>query len=235
MKRILLATFIILTVLGNWSCKKFDDMKKEDLELIIETLETFAMTQNLTIDVPEGKIAVVTMKDTDDTLAVLPMTASIMVPCSFNSVQTKALGDPSYTVEYITPKSEKFQSNKFIYDTYFTLAFEDSRIGDYDYNDLVLNVCLDNRATTSKSKYTTDDFHGRLIVNPIAHGSTKIIGFGIRIGENGEDILLTDNVRRDYFDGREGFINTGKWLGDLYFFIEVEGLRFYAVIISGNE
>ena len=87
MKRILLATFIILTVLGNWSCKKFDDMKKEDLELILETLETFAMTQNLTIDVPEGKIAVVTMKDTDDTLAVLPMTASIMVPCSFNSVQ----------------------------------------------------------------------------------------------------------------------------------------------------
>ena len=47
--------------------------------------------------------------------------------------------------------------------------------------------------------------------------------------------MLTDNVRRDYFDGREGFINTGKWLGDLYFFIEVEGLRFYAVIISGNE
>ena len=221
MKRILLATFIILTVLGNWSCNKFDDMKKADQELILETLETFVMTQNLTIDVPEGKIAVVTMKDTDDTLAVLPMTASIMVPCSFNSVQTKALGDSSYTVEYITPKSENFQSDKFIYDTYFTLAFEDSRFGDYDYNDLVLNFCLDNRATTSKSKYTSDDFHGRLIVNPIAHGSTKIIGFGIRIGENGEDILLTDNVRRDYFDGREGFINTGKWLGDLYFFIEV--------------
>ena len=247
MKRILLATFIILTVLGNWSCNKFDDMKKADQELILETLETFVMTQNLTIDVPEGKIAVVTMKDTDDTLAVLPMTASIMVPCSFNSVQTKALGDSSYTVEYITPLSEKLQSDKFIYDTYFTLAFEDSRIGDYDYNDLVLNFCLDNRATTSKSKYTTDDFHGRLIVNPIALGSTKIIGFGIRIGENGEDILLTDNVRRDYFDGREGFINTGKWqkdilkfdnkviyeqdkwLGDLYFFIEVDGLRFYAV------
>ncbi|MDD5910664.1 MAG: hypothetical protein PUC61_00795 [Bacteroidales bacterium] len=222
-------------------------MKKADQELILETLETFVMTQNLTIDVPEGKIAVVTMKDTDDTLAVLPMTASIMVPCSFNSVQTKALGDSSYTVKYITPKSEKFQSDKFIYDTYFTLAFEDSRIGDYDYNDLVLNFCLDNRATTSKSIYTTDDFHGRLIVNPIALGSTKIIGFGIRIGENGEDILLTDNVRRDYFDGREGFINTGKWqkdilkfdnkviyqqdkwLGDLYFFIEVDGLRFYAV------
>ena len=66
-----MATFIILTVLGNWSCKKFDDMKKEDLELILETLETFAMTQNLTIDVPEGKIAVVTMKDTDDTMTIM--------------------------------------------------------------------------------------------------------------------------------------------------------------------
>ena len=118
MKRILLATFIILTVLGNWSCNKFDDMKKADQELILETLETFVMTQNLTIDVPEGKIAVVTMKDTDDTLAVLPMTASIMVPCSFNSVQTKALGDSSYTIEYITRLSEKLQSDKFIYDTY---------------------------------------------------------------------------------------------------------------------
>ena len=66
-----MATFIILTVLGNWSCKKFDDMKKEDLELILETLETFAMTQNLTIDVPEGKIAVVTMTDTDDTMTIM--------------------------------------------------------------------------------------------------------------------------------------------------------------------
>ena len=46
-------------------------MKKEDLELILETLETFAMTQNLTIDVPEGKIAVVTMKDTDDTMTIM--------------------------------------------------------------------------------------------------------------------------------------------------------------------
>ena len=71
MKRILLATFIILTVLGNWSCKKFDDMKKADQELILETLETFVMTQNLTIDVPEGKIAVVTMKDTDDTMTIM--------------------------------------------------------------------------------------------------------------------------------------------------------------------
>ena len=35
MKRILLATFIILTVLGNWSCNKFDDMKKADQELIL--------------------------------------------------------------------------------------------------------------------------------------------------------------------------------------------------------
>ena len=66
-----MATFIILTVLGNWSCKKFDDMKKEDLELILETLETFAMTQNLTIDGPEGKIAVVTMKDTDDSMTIM--------------------------------------------------------------------------------------------------------------------------------------------------------------------
>ena len=71
MKRILLATLIILTVLGNWRCKKFDDMKKDDLELTLETLESFAMTQNLTIDVPEGKIAVVTMKDTDDTMTIM--------------------------------------------------------------------------------------------------------------------------------------------------------------------
>ena len=65
--------------------------------------------------------------------------------------------------------------------------------------------------------------------------------------------MLTDNVRRDYFDGREDFINTGKWqkdilkfdnkviyeqdkwLGDLYFFIEVDGLRFYAVNATNND
>lgn len=65
--------------------------------------------------------------------------------------------------------------------------------------------------------------------------------------------MLTDNVRRDFFEGREGFINTGlwqknvmtfdtkviydqdKWLGDLFFFIEVEGQRFYAVNTSNND
>lgn len=68
----------------------------------------------------------------------------------------------------------------------------------------------------------------------------------MQIGKNGKEILLTEDVRKDFFNGTEGFINTGKWqkeimkfdvkevytqnswLSDIYFFIQVGGTRLYA-------
>ena len=202
------------------------------------------MADYVTVEVPAGKIAVVTQKGTNDTIAVLPTTASILAPCSYTPAETKALGDPSIDIKIVSPAGFSFDDVNKKYWAYYTLVFEDSIVGDYDYNDLVLNICIDN--TTSAKSPTLNDYIGKLFVRPIACGSTKKIGFGMQIGKNGKEILLTEDVRKDFFNGTEGFINTGKWqkeimkfdvkevytqnswLSDIYFFIQVGGTRLYA-------
>ena len=253
MKRIFSILALASIVLWSSSCLKLQrpDNSEKEAE-IAQAMEKFVLTESVTVDVPEGKLAVVTLKGTTDTIAILPMTASIMVPSAsaFAEAETKAKGDPSINVSIINPtggmdvghaRSAGFSNS------YFTLAFEDSFVGDYDYNDLVLGICLHNyNQEGKKAPYTVDDFVGSLKIKPIACGSRNKIGFGIRIGKDGQDILLTDDVRRDYFDGAEGFINTASWqdgimnfdvreiysqtgwIGDLYFFIAVGNYHLYA-------
>ena len=253
MKRIFSLLALASIVLWSSSCLKLQrpDNSEKEAE-IAQAMEKFVLTESVTVEVPEGKLAVVTLKGTTDTIAVLPMTASIMVPSAsaFAEAETKAKGDPSINVSIINPTGGMdvghARSAGFSY-SYFTLAFEDSFVGDYDYNDLVLGICLHNyKQEGKKAPYTVDDFVGSLKIKPIACGSRNKIGFGIRIGKDGQDILLTDDVRRDYFDGAEGFINTASWqdgimdfdvrtaysqntwIGDLYFFISVGNYHLYA-------
>ena len=254
MKRIFSLLALASIVLWSSSCLKLQrpDNSEKAAE-IAQAMEKFVLTESVTVDVPEGKLAVVTLKGTTDTIAILPMTASIMVPSAsaFAEAETKAKGDPSIDVDIIDPTggmnvTEGAKFAGFSY-SYFTLAFEDSFVGDYDYNDLVLGICLHNyKQEGKKAPYTVDDFVGSLKIKPIACGSSNKIGFGIRIGKDGKDILLTDDVRRDYFDGAEGFINTASWqdgimnfdvreiysqtgwIGDLYFFIAVGNYHLYA-------
>lgn len=250
MKKCISIIALALAVICSSSCLKYNRPENPNQEEIAQAIEKFVMTESMTIEVPEGKCAIVTLKGTTDTIAVLPMTASIMVPCSYSS-ETKAKGDPSVDVELITPVGGTTVGNTQytgFSNSYFTLAFEDSFQGDYDYNDLVIAVSLNNiRIDGRKTPYTLDDFRGRLLIKPIACGSSNKIGFGIRIGKDGKDIVLTDDVREDFFDNVEGFINTGrwqngfmdfavreiysqeKWLGDVYFFIVIGGNhRLYA-------
>lgn len=243
MKRIFSLLALASIVLWSSSCLKLQrpDNSEKEAE-IAQAMEKFVMADYVTVEVPAGKIAVVTQKGTNDTIAVLPTTASILAPCSYTPAETKALGDPSIDIKIVSPAGFSLDDKK--YWAYYTLVFEDSIVGDYDYNDLVLNICIDN--TTSAKSPTLNDYIGKLFVRPIACGSTKKIGFGMQIGKNGEEILLTEDVRKDFFNGTEGFINTGKWqkeimkfdvkevytqnswLSDIYFFIQVGGTRLYA-------
>ena len=259
MKRIISIIALALAVVCSSRCLKYNRPENPNQEEIAQAIEKFLMTESMTIEVPEGKCAVVTLKGTTDTIAILPMTASIMVPSAsaFAEAETKAKGDPSIDVNIINPtggtnvpEGAKFAGFSY---SYFTLAFEDSFVGDYDYNDLVLGICLHNyKQEGKKAPYTVDDFVGSLKIKPIACGSRNKIGFGIRIGKDGQDILLTDDVRRDYFDGAEGFINTASWqdgimdfdvrtaysqntwIGDLYFFISVGNYHLYAANTNTN-
>ncbi len=93
-----------------------------------------------------------------------------------------------------------FEANSWIKDGNSVLMFEDSRGGDFDYNDLVLyvNHSIKGNNITTQATIT-------ISVKPIALGGMHHIAFGWEDG-NGEHIL-SNNVREDYFGGRQGIIN----------------------------
>lgn len=83
-----------------------------------------------------------------------------------------------------------------------TLVFEDSRVGDYDYNDLVF-----------QAKYQVTDNNLRVSLQPIALGSTKNIKLGfkwVQGSRQGEEIVA-ENSREELFAGKTGFINTRNY------------------------
>jgi len=246
MKSLIIPCLLALFTLG--ACDYEQYHYQGEVDPIIATVADLATVETAHIDVPQGQVAVVTLKETGDTIAELPMSCDIMVPTMTEEAVTRANFN-SYDVNYISAVGGSFNSKQqFIYDSYFTVAFEDSKELDCDYNDLVLNICLDNRAPRSTDN--AKDFKARLFVHPIALGGTKQVGFGIRL-QDGTEKLLTDDVRRDYFQGKLGFINTeltqtepmqfpvveaytqDEFLGSIYFFIQADGERRYA-LNTGN-
>lgn len=82
------------------------------------------------------------------------------------------------------------------------IAFEDSRTGDYDYNDLVLHV-----------KYEVSGKQFLVGLQPIALGSTKKIRLGCDVWQNGkpvrEGIIVADDCRTKFFAGsQDRMVNT---------------------------
>lgn len=86
---------------------------------------------------------------------------------------------------------------------YQVICFEDSRAGDYDYNDLVIHVL-----------YKQQGIRFGFGVQPVALGSTKPIKLGCAVYK-GKTLLYKGlitpegkNCRQQYFQDQPGFINT---------------------------
>lgn len=130
-----------------------------------------------------------------DTIAIDNQPTTIPIPAT--AVQTKSEEDQLRIVF-----KEGLDSRIGSWQLFQTIAFEDSRNGDYDYNDLVIHT-----------KYAYNRYTGihKVGVHPIALGSTKQIGLGYLILSGNKVVantLLTDNCRRDLFEDIQGYINT---------------------------
>lgn len=82
----------------------------------------------------------------------------------------------------------------------FTAAFEDTRNGDNDYNDF---VCYITREKKKTDNLVTLDIY----IQPVAYGAGTELQFGITL-PNGQDTILSTNVRSDLFPNTVGFVNT---------------------------
>lgn len=189
-----------------------EDQGKDTPKGELDEAKAQAIIKNITdigeYDVPvkEGHITVVTYNS--DTLAVTDEPMTIWVPKS--AVATKAQSglqthyidgnDPDAAAEI---KNLKAPGN--VGHIWQTIAFEDSYVGDYDYNDLVIHP----KYSLSSSGIL------KIGIHPIALGGTKQIGLGFKVFQKGEqvgkDIIVTENCREELFDGMEGFINTVKF------------------------
>lgn len=157
--------------------------------------------QELKVDVPTGKYAVLLFGG--DTLAVCTESTTIMAPnvsaSTVSKSSSRAYGANDITINYLdaTGSSNKIENKQQVFQV---VAFEDSKVGDYDYNDLIFHAKIYHKGNERS-----------IFFDPIAMGAKKNIALGCVITmSNGTpwDNIIFDNTRAELFDGREGYINT---------------------------
>lgn len=196
-----------------------------------QTVERLDGLTTKTVVPEKGMISIVTYGT--DTLAVLDTYANIIVPKDLTDEEKLRVSiNEKPLVDYRT-YSQYWQA----------VAFEDTRIGDYDYNDLVIHV-----KNVCDRPWNKDSIEQSIVIQPIALGGTLNISLGFILSDFTEHIVST-NVRKDLFNDEIGFINTDNitirykldkevlhkyklkkdatpWVA---WFIEVGGKRQYAV------
>ncbi|MCP9612155.1 hypothetical protein [Coprobacter tertius] len=177
------AAFFSLLILTMNSCINSPEVSEKTIKP-----EKFINTEPYSVNVKSDYVTKVSINGV--LLAEVITPTSIMIPKGTQP-----------TEEYI-PKSEypnMITENKS--KLYQVVCFEDSRSGDYDYNDLVIHV-----------KYQRQGNIFGFGVQPIALGSTKDIRLGCTVYCGNTQIfdgLLSENtVRVQLFKGIDGIINT---------------------------
>lgn len=190
---------VILACLLTAACVKKNTPGPDDESTRIENLLTtqeFAVTS-----IPEGMYAQVTDAASGNTIAVLSAPATILLARSTT---------PS--VSYV--KAVDYNENVPIDATQLwqVIAFEDSRNGDYDYNDLVIHVKYQTNSLPGRYGENQGDRSLAIGIQPIALGSLKKIALGCDIYQGQKlikgGIIIADDCREKFFGGASGMINT---------------------------
>jgi hypothetical protein len=152
-------------------------------------LSNVDLTKTLDIKPPKDGIAIVTSDL--DTIAITAIAQTVVVN-KFAPVK----------IEYRSVEEFPDYKNGGISRYNQTLAFEDTKKGDQDYNDLIVYVNQENG-------WDGKGYKIKLKVTPIALGSTIPISFGFDDYDGDEYVIATD-CRKELFKSDKGFINTVK-------------------------
>ena len=198
-------TILMLAFLAASCIEKSDVRPGSPVDVDIDHYQTAG-----TYDVPVKEGCITVVKAYGVTLAEAESPMTIWVPR-----MTLTRSDEGLTTTFV-PRDEypNFAGNKS--QLFQVVCFEDSRRGDYDYNDLVIHVLYQTR----------QNIFG-FGVQPVALGSTKSIKLGCVVYKGGKRIfkgLITPegaDCRSQYFKSMEGTLNTydkanikvGEYLG----------------------
>ncbi len=211
-----LSIIIGCTLLFSACLKHSSDSVDGGNDATVVIVDKYSNTKDFQVEVKgDGTITQVIYHRADgdqEILATTDMPLTIQIPAWIEgnsivrSAAAPAPGDEYLEIREYAKGTLDFEANSYIKDGTSVLMFEDSRTGDFDYNDLVLYV---SHSITGNgiSKPGAITFR----IKPIALGSANKIGFGWEDG-NGEH-MFTDDVRRDFFFNEQGFINTYDGVG----------------------
>ena len=174
------------------SCNdKKDVYKAPDVDM--ELLKPY---QDMKVEVAEGDVAIVKLYD--EIWAVCPYSTTISVPNYLTIGKGRAAENEIITIENIKNENNYYEGKL---DVWPVVAFEDSRNGDYDYNDLIIHV-----------NWVINENNYVVAVQPIALGSSKKIKLGFEKMEGNissvDEVIVAEDCREELFEGREGFVNT---------------------------
>ncbi len=193
MKKLIFASCLVLAGVCGACIDSASDLAARKA-LRIDAIETLA---DYEVPVREGETTIVVLGN--DTLAVTHDAMRITVP-------RRAVDKGELQVSYTqNPVYDNFASSNY----WQYIAFEDTRNGDYDYNDLVIHCRIVNQRDWRDNSYKHI-----VSVQPVALGGTQPLRLGIlykteeAAGQLSEAILC-ENVREELFLGNPIFpINT---------------------------
>lgn len=215
MKKSLFTLFIAACVILT-SCVKDQTKSPENTGPIDAENQTayarFNTISTLNVPVQEGKLTVVTFNGDIICLTQTPTT----IPVPKSALSTKA-GD-KIAISYVDASDPKYVEalgeNTASSELWQTIAFEDSMVGDYDYNDIVLHLCYQ----LSTPKKGNQKLH--IGIHPIAYGATKTfkLGFNLYYGNTMvKETIIAGNAKEELFlanngayCGVENMINTSQ-------------------------
>lgn len=183
MKKILI---LLITLFVITSCINDDDFKTQqaDLKNIAPFIEKTAI-------IKEDYLTII--KSNEDTIVV----TRLPIKYSF----------PKGTKETILYRPLSIQKIDMPYGLdihQYTVAFEDTRNGDNDYNDF---VCFITRQKEEIGNWPEWTVKITMYIQPIAFGAGTTLQFGMTL-PNGIDTIFTNNIQRDMFPNTTGFVNT---------------------------
>lgn len=208
----------LLSALSLMACNKNEDNEKEVKPSSYE-LSNWAMMKEIEFSVPKDSVAVVSVNGVTVAEIVGPENHAIArVPAwakaSDGLRADYELADFKYDVQYIPMAGDQVTN----YSDQATIAFEDLRTQiDADYNDFIVEVKTLTSLEESNDKGFYDVYVEFQKISPIAMGAEYNMAFGCEIVafySNGtiqrKDVVLSENVRTEYFGGINKMLNTIK-------------------------
>lgn len=187
MKKLLFVVFVSALFV---SCVDQPDVPNNNKETDKEKIEIAdGLTTTMDYDVPVVDGQITTVSYNGMLLARTSTPLTIKVPKAAIARSSNTL-----SVKY----SEGHASQPFS-NLWQTVMFEDSKNGDWDYNDIVIHT----NYKISGNKLSVG-------IHPIALGSSKHIKIGFRWTQGGQsdEVIVAENSREELFGGMQGFINT---------------------------